>query len=128
MGVVLPAEKRRVIGEFLGERTVEAKSFCIFRASRLEIFTGFIEQPGAFSTGPRTHPEDSAAHISERSEAVENRINPAIQRNIRRPQIGWMPISVPSEEFSDRPPFPTAEIGIPMPAVVLLRAKGSNQP
>src|SRR5713101_2939141 len=64
--------------------------------------------------------------ISKGSEAIDRRIDPAIQWNIWRPLIGRGPISVPSEEFSDRSPFPAAEVRIAMPAVNILRDKVSN--
>src|SRR5262249_54001821 len=58
----------------------------LFGKALREVF-GLLELPGALAPGPRTQPGKLSLDITHGSQALQGRINPAVQRNERRAQF-----------------------------------------
>ena len=83
-------------------------------------FLRFTEQSGEFPACPGPVSGKCAVNQTEGGQAIECRINPAVQRNIRRSLILRQRVSL-AKPFANRSPVTAAQLGVVMAAIDLLR-------
>ena len=77
------AEEIDLWREFLPQGIIEPRRFCLF-SRVLQALARFIYQTRAFQPRPRADSENCVIYRAHRHQAIEKRIDPAIERNVRR--------------------------------------------
>src|SRR5882762_1396447 len=80
-----------------------------------------MQEANALIASPGLHPREAAVDQAHGCEAVECRIDPTIQGDIRRALIGGSGVSITAKHLADRSPRLTAQSRIVMTAVNVLR-------
>src|SRR6266850_2515427 len=104
----------------------ELGGFALLVRSLREFFTCFVDESSALCASPRAHAHKPAIDDTERSEALECRIDPGIQGDIGRTLIRGRRGSITSKDLADRSPFTTAQVRIMMATVNVLGDKVSD--
>jgi hypothetical protein len=77
------AKKVELRREFLPQRIVKPRGLCL-RSGVLQRLTRFIHKARTFQPCPRPDSENCVIHRTHRHQTIEKRIDPAIERNVRR--------------------------------------------
>ena len=97
------------------------------RRPRRQFVVGLLRQLRTFDARPGTHAKKLRVDVSERRQTFERRIDPAIERNVRRSNAAWAVIRFLVAIFRIRVPFPTGKIGIVMSAIDMLPDEPTNR-
>src|SRR5580765_4949814 len=84
-----PFQAINLIGKFGSQRRVDSAGVVLWNIDVLNsLVAGLVKQSRALQSGPRTNSEIRTANLPERNQAVERRVNPAVDRDIWRP-LAW---------------------------------------
>src|SRR5882724_10347528 len=79
----------------------ELCGFALLVRSLREFFICFVDESSALCASPRAHAHKPAIDHPERSEALECRIDPAIERNVGRTLVRRRRVSIATKDLAD---------------------------